>query len=527
MLLCRPGLKDWAAACVRSNNMTRKNVIKMIFASLIFIIIFGILTAVLEPKWNYYGNQTQTRVQAFYRQEKGSHDVIYLGSSFSYCGISPLKIWEEQKISGYVFSNPAQKAWISAYYLEEALKYQTPEVVVYEAGAILDEEETDEGHNRKNIDYLRWSPTKLKAIMTVCANTGESKKEYLFPLLRFHSRWSDLDQADFHLAWDSSYYLMGTALKLTTRPASKKNIARYHAWQPGTMETPRTEVGPKCKDAVLKMKKLCQEKGIKFQLVRMPSMQWSPEAGEIVQRFADENQIPFLDMNLYREEIGVDWRADTHDKGMHLNILGCEKASSFLGKYLKENYEFETKMSDDNRKFWDTSAMKFNSLVESYTLPVIGDCEAYVGALDNEDFITAVTLCAAPGNDLTGEQRKAFSELGLNVPAADAGKGTAYLALLDGRKVVREKSGEGMVKSKPYTWGEDTFRIVSGDPVHSEQTLVAVSEREYEVSKPGINIVVYDKTLGQVVDVVNFDTAQKNAPAEHVKQPLIEDDGGE
>ena len=299
--------------------MTRKNVIKLISASLIFIIIFGILTAVLEPKWNYYGNQTQTRVQAFYRQEKDSHDVIYLGSSFSYCGISPLKIWEEQGISGYVFSNPAQKAWISAYYLEEALKYQTPEVVIYEAGAILDEEETDEGHNRKNIDYLRWSPTKLKAIMTVCKNTGESKKEYLFPLLRFHSRWSDLDQSDFHLAWDSSYYLMGTALKLTTRPASKKSIAKYEAWQPGTMETQKSDIGPKCTDAVLQMKKLCQEKGIKFQLVRMPSMQWSPEAGETVQQFADENQIPFLDMNLHREEIGVNWRTDTHDKGMHLD----------------------------------------------------------------------------------------------------------------------------------------------------------------------------------------------------------------
>ena len=172
----------------------------------------------------------------------------------------------------------------------------------------MDEEETDEGHNRKNIDYLRWSPTKLKAIMTVCKNTGESKKEYLFPLLRFHSRWSDLDQSDFHLAWDSSYYLMGTALKLTTRPASQKNIAKYEAWQPGTMETQKSDIGPKCTDAVLQMKKLCQEKGIKFQLVRMPSMQWSPEAGETVQQFADENQIPSLDMNLHREEIGVNWR---------------------------------------------------------------------------------------------------------------------------------------------------------------------------------------------------------------------------
>lgn len=338
----------------------------MISASLIFVIIFGILTAVFEPKWNYYGNQTQTRVQAFYRQEKNSHDVIYLGSSFSYCGISPLRIWEEQGISGYVFSNPAQKAWISAYYLEEALKYQTPEVVIYEAGAITDEEETDEGHNRKNIDYLRWSPTKLKAIMTICKNTGESKKEYLFPLLRFHSRWNDLDQSDFHLAWDSSYFLMGTALKPTAKPASEKKIERYERWAPGENDEIPAKIGPKCTDAVLRMKELCEEKGIAFQLVRMPSMQWSPEAGEAVKEFADENDIPFLDMNLYQDEIGIDWKTDTHDKGMHLNILGCAKASSFLGKYLKENYEFDTEMSDGNRNFWDESAAKFDSLLKTY-----------------------------------------------------------------------------------------------------------------------------------------------------------------
>lgn len=341
----------------------------MASAVLIFVVIFAILTAVMEPKWNYYGNQTQTRVQAFYRQEKNSHDVIYLGSSFSYCGISPLTIWEEQGISGYVFSNPAQKAWMSAYYLEEALKYQTPEVVIYETGAILDEEDADEGHNRKNIDYLRWSPTKMKAIRTICKQTGESEKEYLFPLLRFHSRWSDLDQPDFHLAWDSDYYLMGTALKVTTKPAKEKKIKIWQEWKPGTMEVQRDSVGPRCKEAVLKMKKLCDEKGIKFQLVRMPSMQWSPEASEIVQQFADENGIPFLDMNLHQEEIGVDWRTDTHDGGMHLNILGCEKASSYLGKYLKENYEFDTQMSGENKKFWNASVEKFDSLAETTKLP--------------------------------------------------------------------------------------------------------------------------------------------------------------
>ena len=167
--------------------------------------------------------------------------------------------------------------------------------------------------------------------------------------MRFHSRWSDLDQTDFHLAWDSSYYLMGTALKLTTRPASDKAIGTYERWEAGENTELNGEIGPKCRSAVLKMKSMCEEKGIDFQLVRMPSMQWSPEAGETVKKFADENSIAFLDMNLHRDEIGINWKTDTHDKGMHLNILGCEKASSFLGKYLKDHYSFDTKMSDYKR----------------------------------------------------------------------------------------------------------------------------------------------------------------------------------
>lgn len=507
--------------------MTRKNIWKMVSASLIFVVIFGILTAVFEPKWNYYGNQTQTRVQAFYRQEKNTHDVIYLGSSFSYCGISPLKIWEEQGISGYVFSNPAQKAWISAYYLEEALKYQTPEVVIYEAGAILDEEETDEGHNRKNIDYLRWSPTKLKAILTICKNTGESKKEYLFPLLRFHSRWSDLDQSDFHLAWDSSYYLMGTALKLTTRPASDKDIGKYERWKAGENTELNREIGPKCEKAVLKMKDMCDEKGISFQLVRMPSMQWSPEAGDTVKEFADENGIPFLDMNLHRDEIGINWKTDTHDKGMHLNILGCEKASSFLGKYLKENYSFDTQMSDSDRDFWDNSAVKFDSLIESYTMPTIDDLELYVKSLGNKDFIAAVTVCGSPGEYFSARHEKALKALGLELPEGDKSEGIAYLALLDSGKAVLQREGSGTVKSGSYAWGEDTFKIVSTDAAGNKEAEVMVNDKGYEANKPGVNIVLYDKTLGQVVDVVNFNTVSEGDLAEHVTQPLIEDDGGE
>lgn len=342
--------------------MLRKNVVKMIAACLLFMLFFQFLTAIFMPKWtSYHSDQMQTRIQAFYQQEKNSHDVIYLGSSYAYCGISPLTIWEEQGITGYVFAGTGQKAWMSAYYLEEALKYQAPKVVVFEIGALFDEHEASEENNRKSIDYMRWSSVKLKAVRMVCENTGESEKEYLFPLLRYHSRWRELDQKDFHLGWDSAYYLMGNLAWRAVRPAPEKKIDREEA---ESLSSPK--VGPKCREAVLRMKKLCGEKGIQFQMVRVPSLDWSLEKAEAVRHFAEENDIPYLDMNLCREETGVDWREDTPDKGDHLNVSGCRKASSFLGEYLKENYVFETKLSDRNRKYWNESAAKFKKLSEDF-----------------------------------------------------------------------------------------------------------------------------------------------------------------
>ena len=122
--------------------MNKKNVLRGICFAVVFVILFGIFSAVFMPKWSFArSDETQTRIQAFYRQEKNSHDVIYVGASFAYCAISPLNIWEEQGITGYVFAGTGQKVWLSTYYLKEALKYQTPSVVVFEAGAIFDEEE--------------------------------------------------------------------------------------------------------------------------------------------------------------------------------------------------------------------------------------------------------------------------------------------------------------------------------------------------------------------------------------------------
>ena len=103
-------------------------------------------------------------------------------------------------------------------------------------------------------------------------------------------------------------------------------------------------------------------------MMRAPTLEWSMEAVQAVQKLADENESPYLDLNLYREETGIDWTTDTPDKGEHLNVLGCKKASSFFGEYLKDNYEFDTKLSGKNRRFWDESAEEYHAVIEAYRL---------------------------------------------------------------------------------------------------------------------------------------------------------------
>lgn len=66
--------------------------------------------------------------------------------------------------------------------------------------------------------------------------------------------------------------------------------------------------------------------------------------------------------------------------------------------------------------------------------------------------------------------------------------------------------------------------LSSGDWTDAKQTKAFVDGREFEVDKEGINLVVYNKVLRQVVDVVNFDTAKEEIHAEHKNQPMIIDE---
>ena len=70
--------------------------------------------------------------------------------------------------------------------------------------------------------------------------------------------------------------------------------------------------------------------------------------GEIAGEYGDL----FLDGNKLVDEIGVDYQVDNADDVGHLNYLGNQKYTKYLGTYIKEHYTVSDRRADAAYESW-------------------------------------------------------------------------------------------------------------------------------------------------------------------------------
>jgi hypothetical protein len=69
-------------------------------------------------------------------------------------------------------------------------------------------------------------------------------------------------------------------------------------------------------------------------------------------------------MNQIGDELEIDWETDTRDKGDHLNYSGAEKASAYLGQWLKDEFQLTDHRDDDAYHSWNDSLQRYLKKVE-------------------------------------------------------------------------------------------------------------------------------------------------------------------
>lgn len=315
-----------------------KKIVNKLVLVLVMLLLFVGLQRLVTPKY-MEGILEGSFIKEYYK-ETTKNEVIFIGDCELYENFSPIRLWEDYGITSFIRGSAQQLIWQSYYLLEDTLRYETPKVVVFNVLSMKYNEPQREEYNRMSIDGMKWSMAKvnnMKASMT----EEEQFLDYVFPLLRYHSRITSLTKSDFTYLFNPK--------KITHNGYYMRVDVAAPEEEYGDTPPDSYEFGENAWVYLNKLTALCKEKGIKLVLVKAPSLSpvWYDEYEEQIDAYAKENDLLYINYLELVEEVSLDYTTDTYDEGLHMNLSGAEKLSIHLGKFLQETYGLTDNRNDD------------------------------------------------------------------------------------------------------------------------------------------------------------------------------------
>lgn len=256
-------------------------------------------------------------------------DVLIIGDSETYSSIIPLQMWRDHGITAYCCGTPGQTLCYSMEFLHKAFETQSPKTVILETDTIYKDVPIEDAIAKKFDRFI--------------------------PLFNYHNRWKTLVSRGNSFAANYTYventkgYLYSTAVSAASTE--------------GYM-TPSDEIEAipsRNRNYIEKIKSFCDKRGAKLVLISTPSTKnWNYKRHNAVSELSALKGIDYIDMNLLRDDIPIDWQKETRDKGDHLNHLGAMKVTSYLGNYLSQCGLATNHLGDSKYSSWDKALDDFN-----------------------------------------------------------------------------------------------------------------------------------------------------------------------
>lgn len=302
---------------------TLKTGCKIFSFILAFCIVFLALQEFLTPKCI---DDSTTMYDGLCRLESNSVDVLFLGSSQMFSMVDAQKLTEKYGISSYDFGASQQLFMITPYYLSKALEKQNPKLVMVEIGNLfVEKEDIKEGSISVSYAPMPLDSEKVNSLNEVFGGDKKKVIKYCVPFIAYHSRWKGIWTSDITYYFKKDYSSRGFR---ATDHIEEVSMAYNQAYDGDIREIPKESV-----NAILDIAKICEENNIELVFFKAPVSDWTRNDSAVVKRFLNENNLNYLEMNDYLDEIGIDGSVDFYD-AKHLNVTGAEKATDFIAEYL-------------------------------------------------------------------------------------------------------------------------------------------------------------------------------------------------
>lgn len=331
----------------------KKYIIRVVAFALLFCLCFGAAQSVLHHRWGMDSDVLYTRNILYSQIPAGTIDVLAIGTSELYDGFSPIVAYEEEGFTGYNFAVTFRSALTEYYQLQYILKYQTPSVLLCDFSSLYQDMLPSDAEpvHRKVVACMPDKHLKEQLIREICqVDKSQSYLSWEFPLLRYHSMWSQLTDVEFsrdlRVKPGYSSYRKGDGMVADgegvglvggeDRTGHLETITP-ELWDCGDIE-PHTlsEYSIGYYDKIID---LCREKGIAVVAVEMPSPGFAGRSAsrlETTMAFLSSRGIPFLNYCTYEQiqRMGLNIE-DHYCDDTHLNLAGAAIVTKVLAQDLK------------------------------------------------------------------------------------------------------------------------------------------------------------------------------------------------
>lgn len=410
----------------------------------------------------------------FYELEEDTVDVLFVGSSHVYYSIHTCNLYDDYGIAGYLLASPAQPVWISYYFLREALKTQSPGLVVFDVCTLYKKQSDMGAASWPSLISMKPSRDKWQAIRAV--NQEEKLLDAVgafFSFPYYHTRYDELTRRDFENTKRVRYH----GYKPDFQVISRQELEQWS-------DVDRTDfdkmepVSERTEFYLRSLIRLCQEKRIPLLFVNSPYLNQTEEkqkAYNYVFAIAKEYGIPFLDSN-FVGEMQIDFSKDLLEPS-HLNYYGSVKYTDYLAKWMKSHCQIPDRRGDKRYQSWEEMSRIFRH-TELYgrELAKITEASDYLDAVRRLDECVVVYYEKPRGNVAVYEDgKRAFQGV----------EKQAYL--------------------RHFDLGYSDLAVKSD----ARRVSVMVDRKDYTVADEGWNVLVYDKVAKRVIDCAGFEEGKR------------------
>lgn len=340
-------------------NKIKIKILGLICSIIVFIMLFISISYIMRPI-----TKSRQNICGFYAENEV--DILFIGGSACYCSWQPLKAWKTYGFTSYNFATDAMQPQVVEYAVKEVEKYHKPELFVidlrpFQYGDMVGEDGINMERTaafRNFVDNLKYSGERYELINSY-APTSEEKWTYHFDISKYHSglinlldfeNWKYIDNENDLLSKGFHYHesAMGIDIVDTSLVAEEQVLAE------------------KINNMFIKLLEYCKSKGHQVLFVVYPysgaeedQRKYNYMLGKI-----DEYGFDYLNLHEKMQDVGLDRNTDFYDWN-HVNLLGANKVTSYLGQYLFENYDLPDNRNNPEYASWNTDYEIWHDEIEA------------------------------------------------------------------------------------------------------------------------------------------------------------------